>query len=201
MDRNEYAGNYRIEQSFQLGKKHFVLGFDENAEEKYLLAERQMNAFGYEYTEAVGSNDYLEIAEEFSLRLHEEIERLRHERMERNSDGVPFGPEACCADSSKLNYENQILVLNPTYLSPEYRTKEAQMVLAISGFGCTPGRRSHKIYCQSLCDGEKFYIRGHDVLGILSRKCVPEWASNKANLIRQVVQKERKTKQTPTHER
>ena len=73
MDRNEYAGNYRIEQSFQLGKKHFVLGFDENAEEKYLLAERQMNAFGYEYTEAVGSNDYLEIAEEFSLRLHEEI--------------------------------------------------------------------------------------------------------------------------------
>ena len=75
------------------------------------------------------------------------------------------------------------------------------MVLAISGFGCTPGRRSHKIYCQSLCDGEKFYIRGHDVLGILSRKCVPEWASNKANLIRQVVQKERKTKQTPTHER
>ena len=124
--------------------------------------------------------------------MREELECVREERAKRQSDGVPFGPEACCAESSKMNFENQILILNPTFLAPEYRTKEDQMVLAISGFGCTPGRRSHKIYCQSLCDGEKFYIRGYDVLGVLDSQNVPEWAANKAHSIRQ---KERKASQ------
>lgn len=185
MEEKEYAGGYRIEQMLRFGKKHFVLGFDDRAEEKYLLAERHTNAFGYEYTEAVVSNDYLEIVEELTIRMREELECVREERAKRQSDGVPFGPEACCAESSKMNFENQILILNPTFLAPEYRTKEDQMVLAISGFGCTPGRRSHKIYCQSLCDGEKFYIRGYDVLGVLDSQNVPEWAANKAHSIRQ----------------
>ena len=198
MEEKEYAGGYRIEQMLRFGKKHFVLGFDDRAEEKYLLAERHTNAFGYEYTEAVVSNDYLEIVEELTIRMREELECVREERAKRQSDGVPFGPEACCAESSKMNFENQILILNPTFLAPEYRTKEDQMVLAISGFGCTPGRRSHKIYCQSLCDGEKFYIRGYDVLGVLDRQNVPEWAANKAHGIRQ---KERKARQKFTCER
>lgn len=198
MEEKEYAGGYRIEQMLRFGKKHFVLGFDDRAEEKYLLAERHTNAFGYEYTEAVVSNDYLEIVEELTIRMREELECVREERAKRQSDGVPFGPEACCAESSKMNFENQILILNPTFLAPEYRTKEDQMVLAISGFGCTPGRRSHKIYCQSLCDGEKFYIRGYDVLGVLDSQNVPEWAANKANVIRQ---KERKARQKFNGER
>lgn len=130
--------------------------------------------------------------------MREELECVREERAKRQSDGVPFGPEACCAESSKMNFENQILILNPTFLAPEYRTKEDQMVLAISGFGCTPGRRSHKIYCQSLCDGEKFYIRGYDVLGVLDSQNVPEWAANKAHSIRQ---KERKARQKCNCER
>lgn len=198
MEEKEYAGGYRIEQMLRFGKKHFVLGFDDRAEEKYLLAERHTNAFGYEYTEAVVSNDYLEIVEELTIRMREELECVREERAKRQSDGVPFGPEACCAESSKMNFENQILILNPTFLAPEYRTKEDQMVLAISGFGCTPGRRSHKIYCQSLCDGEKFYIRGYDVLGVLDSQNVSEWAANKANVIRQ---KERKARQKFNGER
>lgn len=198
MEEKEYAGGYRIEQMLRFGKKHFVLGFDDRAEEKYLLAEHHTNAFGYEYTEAVVSNDYLEIVEELTIRMREELECVREERAKRQSDGVPFGPEACCAESSKMNFENQILILNPTFLAPEYRTKEDQMVLAISGFGCTPGRRSHKIYCQSLCDGEKFYIRGYDVLGVLDSQNVPEWAANKANVIRQ---KERKARQKFNGER
>ncbi len=191
MEEKEYAGSYRIEQMLRFGKKYFVLGLDDRAEEKYLLAERHTNAFGYEYTEAVVSNDYLEIVEELTIRMREELERVREERAKRQSEGIPFGPEACCSESNKMNYENQILILNPAFLAPEYRTKEDQMVLAISGFGCTPGRRSHKIYCQSLCDGEKFYIRGYDVLGVLDSQNVPEWAANKAHSIRQ---KERKAR-------
>ena len=165
MEEKEYAGDYRIEQSFTFGRHHFVIGIDENAAEKYLLAERQATAFGYEYTEAVVSNDYLEIVNEFALRIQDEVEVLRDIHSERGSDGIPFGPEACREDSSKQNYENQILILNPAYLSPEYRTKEDQLVLAISGFGCAPGRRAQRILCQSLSDGEKFYIRGYDVMG------------------------------------
>lgn len=201
MEEKEYAGSYRIEQMLRFGKKHFVLGLDDKAEEKYLLAERHTNAFGYEYTEAVISNDYLEIVEELTIRMREELERVREERAKRQSDGIPFGPEACCAESSKLNYENQILVLNPAYLAPEYRTKEDQMVLAISGFGCAPGRRAQRILCQSLSDGEKFYIRGYDVLGIISQQCVPHWAEVSANLIRDAVQKERQEHKAPDCER
>lgn len=201
MEEKEYAGDYRIEQSFTFGRHHFVIGIDENAAEKYLLAERQATAFGYEYTEAVVSNDYLEIVNEFALRIQDEVEVLCDIHSERGSDGIPFGPEACREDSSKQNYENQILILNPAYLSPEYRTKEDQLVLAISGFGCAPGRRAQRILCQSLSDGEKFYIRGYDVLGIISQQCVPHWAEVSANLIRDVVQKERQEHKAPNCER
>ena len=201
MEEKEYAGSYRIEQMLRFGKKHFVLGLDDKAEEKYLLAERHTNAFGYEYTEAVVSNDYLEIVEELTIRMREELERVREERAKRQSDGIPFGPEACRAESSKLNYENQILVLNPAYLAPEYRTKEDQLVLAISGFGCAPGHRSHKIYCQCLSDGEKFQIRGNDVLGILDQRFVPHWANEKAAAMRNALRKQREASAMYKNER
>lgn len=42
MEEKEYAGSYRIEQMLRFGKKHFVLGLDDKAEEKYLLAERHI---------------------------------------------------------------------------------------------------------------------------------------------------------------
>ncbi len=201
MEEKEYAGSYRIDQMLRFGKKHFVLGLDDRAEEKYLLAERHTNAFGYEYTEAVVSNDYLEIVEELTIRMREEVERVREERDKRQSDGIPFGPEVCCADSSKRNYENQILILDPTYLAPEYRTKEVQMVLAISGFGCAPGHRAHKIYCQSLSDGEKFQIRGNDVFGILDQQFVPQWANEKAAVMRNALLKQREASARYKNER
>lgn len=201
MEDKEYAGDYRIEQSFTFGRHHFVIGIDDNADEKYLLAERQTTAFGYEYTEAVVSNNYLEIVNEFALRIQDEVDVLCDIQSERGSDGVPFGPEACCTDSNKQNYENKILILNPAFLSPEYRTKEDQLVLAISGFGCAPGRRAQRILCQSLSDGEKFYIRGYDVLGVISQQCVPHWAEVNANLIRDAVQKERQERKKPDCER
>ena len=138
---------------------------------------------------------------EFALRIQDEVDVLCDIQSERGSDGVPFGPEACCTDSNKQNYENKILILNPAYLSPEYRTKEDQLVLAISGFGCAPGRRAQRILCHSLSDGEKFYIRGYDVLGVISQQCVPHWAEVNANLIRDAVQKERQERKKPDCER
>lgn len=201
MKDKEYAGDYRIDQSFTFGRRHFVIGIDDNADDKYLLAERQETELGYEYMEAVVSNNYIEIVNEFALRIQDEVDVLCDIYYERGSDGVPFGPEACCTDSSKQNYENKILILNPVYLSPEYRTKEDQLVLAISGFGCTPGNRSKKILCQSLCSGDKFYIRGTDVLGVISQQSVPHWAEVNANLIRDAVQKERQERKMSDCER
>lgn len=201
MEEKEYAGTYLIQQSFRVGRKHFVLGVDEEAAEKYLLAERHNHPLGIEYTDAIASNDYLEIAEEFSIRVHEEINCLREERAARKSDGIPFGQEACCADNNNLSYENQILILDPKVLTPEFRTKEEQLVLAISGFGCIPGRRSHKIYCRSLCDGEKMQIRGNDVLGIIDKRFIPKWANEKAATLRNAMQKERQVNTRHNNER
>lgn len=78
MEEKEYAGSYRIEQMLRFGKKHFVLGLDDKAEEKYLLAERHTNAFGYEYdgyvcTEYEGNR--------FTLPGHPTVER---EQVARN---------------------------------------------------------------------------------------------------------------------
>ena len=42
MEDKEYAGDYRIEQSFTFVRHHFVIGIDDNADEKYLLNVRQL---------------------------------------------------------------------------------------------------------------------------------------------------------------
>ncbi len=186
MDREakEYADNYEIIQSCKIGRNRIVIGEDLQSEHPYLVASAKRWLVGWSYNDCCVSADYLEICGEFVKRQQAELETLRKERGERNSDGIPYGREVCVEQSYKRDYTDQILVLKTQFLAPQFRIKEEQLVLAQSGFGCQPDARGTKVYCRDCWTGERFFVARSDVLGVMKPECIPEWAKKNAGIFR-----------------
>ncbi len=81
------------------------------------------------------------------------------------------------------NYEDQILVIKPSWFNEHSRTAENQLFLASGGFGCDPSKMGTAVFGQFLIDEEKTRMERYDFLGILDEKYLPEWAKEKLKQI------------------
>lgn len=81
----------------------------------------------------------------------------------------------CC----KYAFEGKVLVLKPTILKDEYKTPDFQLILAESGFGCSPTARGRAVYGQFLKDGEETVYNRQDFIGVLKDEHLPDWAREK----------------------
>lgn len=183
-EEKEYADNYEIVQSCTIGRSRIVVGEDMKSEQPFFLANAKRWFMGWQYSECIVSKDYLEICTEFIQRQKTALEQIRKEREERHSDGIPYDASVCIPESWKQNYKNQILVLKPSYLAPQFRIKEEQLVLGEGGFGCDPSASGTKVYCRDCYTGEQFYVPRHEVMGIMKPDCVPPWAAENAAIFR-----------------
>ena len=78
-----------------------------------------------------------------------------------------------------LDFENKIMVLNPTGIKDEYKTPDYQLFYAQSGFGCSPTARGRQVYGRFLADGEYTHFERSRFLGQLKPELVPDWAKEK----------------------
>ena len=184
MEQEEYADHYKIIQSCHIGRSRVVLGEDLKAEQPYFVANASRGFVGWSYTDCEVSKDYLELYKVFVERQQAALQNLVSERQERHSDGQPYGKDVCKPNSHTLNFTDQILVLNPAYLSPAFRVKEEQLVLAESGFGCFPNKSGTKVFCRDCYTGERFYVPRYEILGVMKKESIPTWAAENAALFR-----------------
>jgi len=63
-------------------------------------------------------------------------------------------------DRNGTDFKDKVLVLNPSLLKDEYKKPEYQLILAESGFGCSPTASGRKVFGQFLFDGERCNITG-----------------------------------------
>lgn len=68
--------------------------------------------------------------------------------------------------SETMDYTNQIVILEPSYLRGEYKKRDCQIVFASGGFGCSPDSRGRAIFCTSMYNGNKERFDRSDILGI-----------------------------------
>lgn len=87
-----------------------------------------------------------------------------------------YGKEHCVGDEpGSGDYENKVVVISPSFFSPQYTKPQYQLFLAEAGFGCSPTATGQKIFGRFLDDGEKTQIVRSDVIGVIRDECLPEW--------------------------
>ncbi len=80
---------------------------------------------------------------------------------------------------SKLDFEHKVMVLKPTQLKDQHKTRDEQLFYATGGFGCSPDASGRKVMGEFLTDGERCYFNRHDFLGEAKPDLLPAWAKAK----------------------
>ena len=169
------AGDYEIMQSFRMGGATMLIGYNPG-DATYMTCYQDYDFLGNErFSEAIGSESYVEIMDVFLQRLQEQTEKVRAFQVERAMPVTVLGREYClpCSDES---LEGKLVIIRPASLAPEYRTADCQLGYALGGFGCTPGARGRAVYFKELYSGEECRWDITDVLGVADRAKLPDWA-------------------------
>ncbi len=85
----------------------------------------------------------------------------------------------CVADTSKQDFEQKVIAIDPIYLSENHLSDKAQLWYATSSFGCNPAARGQAVFATCLSDGETARWSRYQVLGVVEEKALPNWAIDK----------------------
>lgn len=187
MDEKRMAGSYEIIHALRIGDREVVLGYDpENKDgNHYMTAFCEENDLFIRYDEVLASPNYAETVELFANRIATQAHRVREqmEAEQRNvTDNRAYDSKRCevisgCKLVSEAdNLNGQVIIIKPEILREEYRTAAHQLHLCTGGFGTYPNARGSAVFCTNLYDGSKSRFERSDVLAILDRSAVPEWA-------------------------
>ncbi|MCL2695833.1 MAG: hypothetical protein FWE69_05860, partial [Clostridiales bacterium] len=153
----------------RIGDKATLLAEDMKAEngQIYLLCNYKERGIILEYAQAVTSNDYLEIAQEFAGRISNEAETIRAEQVALNLPAELFTAEHCYPHSYDENLEGKVITIKAEIFNPEYRRGDNQLVLVTGGFGAHANSRGSAVFCTHLNNGEHTRFERHQVLGVI----------------------------------
>ena len=140
MKRKEKAGGYEILQSIRLGGRTILLG--QNLCDKkapYMTCYQQYALLGDKiYPDAIASTDFVEIMEIFTQRIAQQLRKVQDMRSQRAIPPEILGVEHCFPNANQQSLEGQLVILSPDSLSPEYRTADYQLGIALGALAVTP---------------------------------------------------------------
>lgn len=169
------AGDYEIMQSFRMGGATMLIGYNPG-DATYMTCYQDYDFLGNErFSEAIGSESYVEIMDVFLQRLREQTEKVRAFQAERAMPVTVLGREYCLPYSDE-SLEGKLVIIRPASLAPEYRTADCQLGYALGGFGCSPSSRGRAVYFEELYSGKRCRWDRTDILGIADREKLPDWA-------------------------
>jgi hypothetical protein len=173
--------SYEVKTAVHINRQEIILAEDKVNENPYMCCICTWdNPFNADiFSNAVVSDDYLEIMGEFTKRIDEQISHIAEQRKERCVTNVPLTAADCIENSRHQHYEGQIIVIDPAKMTPAARTADHQLCLATGGNGCNPEARGNAVFVTNLYSGEKTRWERYDVAGIIRPDRMPEWAKEK----------------------
>ena len=178
MDNKRMAGNYEIINAIHIGDKEIVLGVDMNNADGYFyyVADYERNDIFEKYDNALVGDSYIELAEVFSDRLKQQIEKVKAQN--KDYPDTIITADMCDSKDDK-NLEGEIIVIKADALRPEYRTEAYQIVLCTGGHGARADARGNAVFCSYLSSNKRTRFERYDVLGILKQEHYPKWLTEK----------------------
>ena len=184
------AGDYEIIQSMMIGDKEIVLG--ENPKDTsglpYMCAFCEDNGIVARFYDAVGGDDFCEIAQEYGQRIAKQAEGTKQALLNERAglDGNSIITAAQCEGiSSKDDLHGKVIVIKPEVLRREYRAAAHQLKLCTGGFGASPNSRGSACFCTDLLTGKESRFERRDVLGTMEPDKLPQWAKDGLAAIQQ----------------
>ena len=175
------AGPYEVFQAISAGPLEIVMGENPGAEpgERYMCAFCQRNDLFDSYGKMMVSDDYVEILQLFGQRIAEEAEKL-HDAVTLSPnlkiDDGPVTGEGLNIITSDDDLNGKVILIKPEVFKREYQHATHQYQLCVGGFGASPNSRGSAVYCKNLFSGETNRYERRDVLAIVEREQMPDWA-------------------------
>lgn len=180
-DEKRMIESYEVKTAIHIGGKEIIFAEDTAAVDPFMVCNCTWdNPFGAdEYSNAVVSDDYTAILQEFLSRVSGEVEKIARQRAEHGIPNRPLTAADCIKDSHRADYKGQLVVIRPESLNASARTEDNQLLLATGGNGCHPEARGRAVFATNLFSGAERRWDKQDVAGIIRPDCLPEWAKEK----------------------
>lgn len=185
-DSKRMVDTYEVKHAIHVGDKEILFLVDEEITScPYIVCNCSWdNPLGVDqYSDAMGSADYLEMMTEFTERVRKQLEAGKAERHKITVPLQPFTLKHCIPNDYKESIENKVVIICPECLRPEYRTADKQLVLAIGGFGAHGNSRGRAVYTVNLYSGKESRWNREDILGTLKPEYMPDWAKERLKQI------------------
>lgn len=185
MGEKRMAENYEITQGICIGDREVVFGVDEKADMPYLCGFYASNGIFESYQECMAGDDYVEMAELFADRVKEQCGKVRREQERVTVPRVRITAGMCTPTFRCGDITGKVMAVRPEALRPEYRTAEHQLMYVTGGNGARDNPFGSACYCTALYSGRKERWERHDLAGEVRQECLPHWAKERADKIRE----------------
>ncbi|MCM1565163.1 MAG: hypothetical protein NC238_04220 [Dehalobacter sp.] len=185
-DSKRMVDTYEVKHAIHVGDKEILFLVDEKITScPYIVCNCSWdNPLGVDqYSDAMGSANYLEMMTEFTERVRKQLEAVNAERNKITVPLQPFTLKHCIPSDYKENIENKVVIIRAECLHPEYRTADKQLVLVTGGFGAYGNSRGRAVYTVNLYSGKESRWNREDILGLLKPEYMPDWAKKRLKQI------------------
>lgn len=189
------AGNYEITQALRIGDREVVFGIDPASDKPYFCALYQkifeIIQFRERYEKCFASDNFVDVAEQFAAYVQEQCQKVREEWAKVAVPRIRITEGMCFPQDYGQDLTGKIVAIKPDVLRPEYRSADHQLVLVDGGSGAIANSYGTTCFCVNLYTGESVRWGRYDVLGEIKPDCLPDWAKERAEKIRQRAEREK----------
>lgn len=181
MDEKRMVGDYTVINSMYIGHREIILGENPKAAsgERYVCCYAERVLFYEQYLEAQVSDDFAEIVKLYGERMTQAADEIMKET-EKVTSEIGMNDEITAKDCKPISsddaIEDKVIVIRGNVLRPEFRHASHQLMLCTGGFGAQKNARGRTCYCISLYSGKQTSFYRGDVLGVMDKRALPEWA-------------------------
>lgn len=158
---------------FDVGNKTIILAENVNASQRYITGEYESNEIFERINNSVGSNDYLTAVEAYLKKCSEQLTWAK-ENIPQNM-GV-INPEDCSHIDYNTDLVGKVIALKLNSLRREYQSADSQLCYVTGGNGARPNSIGRKIFITNLYTGEHYFTVRENIMGIVNKNKIPDWA-------------------------
>ena len=194
MEEKRMAGNYEVTTAFEIGTKEIIIGEDKTAapDERFVVANYENNGIFESYVDALVGGDYAEITKIFAERVKNEAEKVIDEKSKISVDMTPITKEGCQVLEADDSIKNKVVVIRADVFKHEYQIATKQLQLCTGGFGAEPNSRGSACFCTNLYSGKESRFERTDILGVIEKDDLPDWAKERLDEVQKNIAHRRK---------
>ena len=173
---------FEIIQAIQVGAREVVVGV--SPEQEFMCCLCTRDGMLEHYTDAMVSDDYLEIMALYADRLKKQISAVQAMRSTIHVPLTMLREEQCFPIDSETDITGKVVAIKPDSLRYEYQQADRQLIFVTNGGGTRGNSRGSAVFGVNVFTGRNAgRWERRDVLGEVRPEHLPQWAKDRLPVI------------------